>query len=74
VVAHRGFGGQLEIRADNCSGPALATLRLPKTAGFTTLHAAWAPRDGVHDLCLLFARRKVDPVWAIGWVQPLRKE
>lgn len=74
LYPHAAPSGQLEIRADNCTGPALATLKLPKMAGLTTLHAAWTPRDGVHDLCLKFSRRKVDPVWAIDWVQPLRKE
>jgi len=65
--------GQLEVRLDTCSGTQLAVLPLAaaaKSTGLTTLHAAIAPRPGVHDLCFLFARRKVDPVWAIDWVQP----
>jgi hexosaminidase len=45
-----------------------------KNSGFTTLHGTFAPREGVHDICLLFARRSVDPVWSIDWVQPLGKE
>jgi hexosaminidase len=65
-------GGQLEIRRDDCSGPLLAVLKLPRVRG--TLHAMLPPQTGVHDLCLTFARRKVDPVWSIAWVQPLRKE
>jgi hexosaminidase len=67
-------GGALEIRADTCSGPLLATVKLPKTRGFRTVSAALAPHAGVHDICLNFQRRKVGPVWAIDWVQPLRKE
>lgn len=67
--------GQLELRLDSCTGDLLATLPLPaKATGFSTLHAAFAPHAGVHDVCLLFARRKVDPVWSIDWVEPLRKE
>jgi hexosaminidase len=67
-------GGELEIRRDDCNGPVLAALKLPKTRGYRTIHVVWAPQTGVHDICLNFVRRKVDPVWAIDWVQPLRKE
>lgn len=67
-------GGQLEIRRDDCTGPVLAVVKLPKTRGYKTVHAAIAPASGVHDVCLKFARRSVAPVWAIDWVQPLRKE
>lgn len=67
-------GGALEIRADSCTGPLLASLKLPRVRRFTTLHADLPPQTGVHDVCLNFARRKVDPVWAIDWVQPLLKE
>ncbi len=65
--------GQLELHLDNCNGPLLDVLPLAaaaKNPGFTTLHAAFAPRPGRHDVCLLFARRSVDPVWSIDWVQP----
>ncbi len=65
-------GGQLEIRRDDCRGPLLAVLNLPRVRG--TLHATIPPQTGIHDLCLNFLRRKVDPVWSIAWVQPLRKE
>ncbi len=68
--------GQLELHLDSCSGALLAVLPLAeaaKNAGFTTLHAAFAPRAGVHDVCLLFARRSVDPVWSIDWVQPSKE-
>lgn len=66
--------GALEIRLDSCVGPLLATVKLPKTRSFRTVSAAVPPRAGVHDICLDFQRRKVGPVWAIDWVQPLRKE
>jgi len=61
--------GQLEIRLDSCQGETLAVLPLTGPV----LHAALAPQQGVHDLCLLFARRSVDPVWAIKWVQPAKE-
>jgi hexosaminidase len=67
-------GGQLEVRRDDCNGPVLAMVKLPKTRYTKTIRATWAPQAGVHDICLNFVRRKVDPVWMIDWVQPLRKE
>ena len=69
--------GQLEIHLDGCKGEVLSVLPLAEAAkhkGFTQLRAGFAPRPGVHDLCFLFARRSVDPVWALDWVQPLVKE
>ncbi len=62
--------GQLEIHLDNCAGDRLALAVLDRRR--TRLHLSIAPHEGVHDLCFVFARRKVDPVWALDWVQPLR--
>jgi hexosaminidase len=70
LYPHAARGGQLEIRLDGCAGDKLAVLTLPVRRG--RLHAAIAPHAGVHDICFVFARRKVDPVWALEWVQPLR--
>lgn len=64
--------GELEVHLDDCSGQRLAKLKLAPNA--SVLHAAIAPHMGIHDLCFVFARRKVDPVWAIDWVQPIEKE
>jgi hexosaminidase len=74
LFPHAVPGGQLEVRQDSCTGPLLAVAKLPKTRGSRTLRVALPSGVGVHDLCLLFARRIVDPVWAIDWVQPLLKE
>jgi hexosaminidase len=64
--------GQLEIRLDDCKGVALAVLPLkPKT---TRLKAKIKAPAGIHDICFVFARRKVDPIWAVDWVQPVAKE
>ena len=63
--------GALEIRLDSCKGDLLATLPLGATAP-AALHTAIAPRRGTHDLCLVFARRSVDPVWMLDWIQPQR--
>jgi len=61
--------GQLEIHLDTCRGERLAVLPLTGAR----LHAVLPPREGVHDLCFLFARRSVAPVWAIDWVQPAKE-
>ncbi len=64
--------GQLEIHDGDCKGERLAVVSLsPKSA---YLHIPMKPRAGLHDLCFAFARRKVDPLWAVDWVQPLAKE
>ena len=65
--------GALEIRLDGCQGEILATMSLSEAgSSLTALHAGIAPHHGAHDLCLIFARRSVDPVWMLDWVQPIR--
>lgn len=65
--------GELEIHADGCDTPALATLPLAAAAGsegITTLAAQRLPRlPGRHDLCLRFARPRLDPLWALDWIE-----
>jgi hexosaminidase len=65
--------GELEIRVDGCDTPALALLPLAPAAsapGVTTLPAQRLPLlPGRHDLCLRFARPRLDPQWAIDWVE-----
>ena len=64
--------GQLEIRDGDCKGEAIAVVPLARNDA--QLHVKITPRPGVHDLCFVFARRKVDPLWAIDWVQPRTRE
>jgi hexosaminidase len=65
--------GELEIHVDGCDTPALGLLPLAPAAGakgVTTLPAQRLPRlPGRHDLCLRFARPRLDPLWAIDWVE-----
>jgi N-acetyl-beta-hexosaminidase len=70
--------GELEIRKDSCDGERIASLPLAPAAGnpqITQLprtplaRAAESGPGGVHDLCLRFTRRSVDPIWAIQSVQ-----
>ena len=64
--------GELEAHLDSCSGPLVATLPLRdavSNTAVTTLSASIAPEAGAHDLCFLFTARRLDPMWAIDWVQ-----
>ncbi|HEX9404055.1 MAG TPA: family 20 glycosylhydrolase [Steroidobacteraceae bacterium] len=69
----RSAEGELEIHADACDTPALALVPLAPAAsgrGVTTLAAQRLPRlPGRHDLCLRFARPRLDPLWAIDWLE-----
>jgi hexosaminidase len=65
--------GELEIHVDGCDTPARALLPLAPAAsasGVTTLPAQRLPLlPGRHDLCLRFARPRLDPQWAIDWIE-----
>jgi hexosaminidase len=65
--------GELEIHADSCDAPAIATLPLAPAAAsnaLTTLPAQrLPPLPGRHDLCLRFARPRLDPMWALNWIE-----
>jgi hexosaminidase len=65
--------GELEIHVDGCDTAAVATMALRDAAahdGVTELQRAILPGGfGVHDLCLRFARPRLDPLWALGWVE-----
>jgi hexosaminidase len=69
----RSSEGELEIHVDGCSTPALLWLPLASAAyakGVTILPAQQMPRfPGRHDLCLRFARPRLDPQWALDWIE-----
>ena len=64
--------GELEIHIDGCETPAI-TLPLAPAAmrgGVTMLPATRLPiLAGRHDICLRFARPRLDPLWALDWVE-----
>jgi hexosaminidase len=69
--------GELEVRLDTCAGELIASLPLPPataSTGVTTLAAALPPRVGAHDLCFTFTSRRLDPMWAVNWVQLIPAE
>jgi hexosaminidase len=65
--------GELEIHVDGCDTPARGLLPLAPAAdskGVTVLAAQRLPRlAGRHDLCLRFSRPRLDPMWALDWVE-----
>ena len=66
--------GELQVRLDSCDGELLSSVGLPDVSAgkdAATLEAALPKRDGLHDLCLVFTRARIDPMWAIDTVQLL---
>lgn len=63
--------GELEVRIGGCDGAPVATQAVTPMPAFVapvpqiTLPA----RPGRHDICLRFARPRLDPMWALGWVE-----
>jgi hexosaminidase len=64
--------GELEIHIDGCETLPL-TLPLPLAATraeVTILPALRLPvLPGRHDICLRFARPRLDPMWALDWAE-----
>jgi hexosaminidase len=62
--------GELEVRIDGCTGaPAVTASLSPAVAhfGITALPPIELPaKEGKHDLCFIFTRSKLDPIWVIG--------
>ena len=64
-------GGELEVRIDGCGGERIAAIPLGAAArgpGVETVSGVLAKRDGVHDLCLTFTARSVEPTLALDQV------
>jgi hexosaminidase len=64
--------GELEIHVDGCDTPVVADLPLASASRtlVTVLPPQRLPRvAGRHDLCLRFARPRLDPLWALDWVE-----
>jgi hexosaminidase len=65
--------GELEVRLDGCGGELYARLPLAPAVvsnGVTVLpEARVAARGGTRDLCIRFAQRGIDPLWALDWIE-----
>jgi hexosaminidase len=68
--------GELLVHADTCDGPIVARLPLaPAVASqaVTTLpRAQLSGAEGVHELCLRFAQRRLEPMWVIDSIEIVR--
>lgn len=63
--------GEFEAHLDSCDGPKLTILPMPHpgpNTGLSEVHGAFAPQTGVHDLCFVFTRAKLDPYWSLHTV------
>jgi hexosaminidase len=69
----RSLFGELEVHLDGCDGEPLALLPLAPAgnrAGVTVLPAQrLPPLTGRHDICLKFARPRLDPMWGLAWIE-----
>jgi len=64
--------GELEVRADGCTGEPIARLSLAparRSDGVVTLSGKLPPLAGTHDLCLSFTASKLDPMWVLAWAE-----
>jgi hexosaminidase len=65
--------GELEVHIDGCDTASLGVLPLAPAAdkgGVTELPPLiLPPLAGRHDVCLRFARPRLDPLWALDWVE-----
>jgi hexosaminidase len=63
--------GELEVRIDGCAGERIAAIPLGAAArgpGLGTAAGALPKREGVHDLCLTFTARTVEPTLVLDQV------
>ena len=65
--------GELEVRIDGCDASPVATQALspmPANKLVNPLREIALPaRAGRHDVCLRFTRPRLDPMWALDWVE-----
>jgi hexosaminidase len=65
--------GELEVRIDDCNQSPVATVTLAmpaaRAAAMTLPRVEIPARPGRHDICLRFARPRLDPMWALDWVE-----
>jgi hexosaminidase len=64
--------GEVEVRADGCTGDPIAVLPLAPAVSnpaVTRLRAPIHPLTGFHDLCFTYTARGPEPLWAIDTVQ-----
>jgi len=64
--------GELDVRADGCDGPRIASAPLPAapaTDGFAVVEAAWsAPAGGARNLCIRFSGDTRPAMWVLDTI------
>ena len=65
--------GELELRTGDCKGEPVARIPLAPAAGENGVTVIGPvripPQPAPGDLCLRFARPRIDPVWTLDWVE-----
>jgi hexosaminidase len=63
--------GELEVRIGGCDGAPVATRAVTPMHAFVTPvpQISLPATPGRHDICLRFARPRLDPMWALDWVE-----
>jgi hexosaminidase len=64
--------GELEVHLDSCDGTRIASIPMPHPGwdtALSTVHGTLGAQTGVHDLCFVFTRSKLDPYWALHTVR-----
>ena len=73
----RSAAGELDVFLDSCTGTKIASMPLApalSNSEITTLPAVHIDSPGgTHDLCFLFTRRAVDPIWTVDRVELVRR-
>jgi hexosaminidase len=72
VGDNRTSEGELEVHVDGCDTVSTSVLPLASASheGVSQLPAQrLPPLPGRHDLCLRFAHPRLDPLWALDWVE-----
>lgn len=67
--------GEFLVKLDNCDGQIIASIPLEEAArnnATSIIQGEVQTVSGVHDLCLQFSGKAIDPFWVIDWVQPLK--
>ena len=64
--------GELEVHLDTCDGAKIASIPMPHPGwdtALSTVHGTLGAQTGVHDLCFVFTRAKLEPYWALHTVR-----
>ena len=64
----RAPGGEVEVR-DGCLSDPIAVAPIPPAGGATTVSLDLPPRQGPHDLCVVFTALGFDPMLALDYIQ-----